>query len=729
MASIMSVLTGAKAIGQEWKQGITNNLSIHDKLAGMNKPLADRLFTNSVDNIGDSADSYAHAAKLAGDERLRLFYDTLDKHSGMQSLAQTLWPPSRKAGMAQRASLENETMLWLNKSYVDELNGMKPQVHPNPAVEDLANSYRKSGYARDMLARRQRAGEDGAKGITPSDNYVPQTWDYHKFVRSTGNDKAKIDAMARAFGDQIAAAYPGLVRAGLSTKQIGKSFLKTQRDKITLDPNSPLKGVNMQSVMAILEGEIKDPAILATLKTQLAPSVSQAGKQANTKSRIAFDVNKQYVHDDGSLFKLGDVMDTRMQHTLESYNLNAAARIGLAKKGFASSDAFMSELNAILKKFEGDPAKHAEAKAFLDNIGNDLLNRPTGEALGDWMRTGQVFANALYLKRSGLYNFVDYARSAQRHGYMKVIGGFLPAFKGAMSTIAMNPTAARTITDIIHGQLTGNGRMLSVIRHTDDNFAAPLTMFHGWVQTAGQSVRFLNGSEILRRQHIRLITNLQADMLNDLAKGVESSTKYLKSINVDDATISQIKQSVTDFGLYTDKWDQALVDKMTTILMHDVDNMALMLKRGETPHLMRYSVAGKILFPFFSFSAAANQKILRQSMRSDGPSGVAITMSHQASIAVVVAAAANVMDGKEWDQDIAKRAVLLAPGLGYAGYFAGMLNQGKVGSDPTVFALPNSADDLAKAVGEGDFTKAATLLPGAAVFPGTSLLHSTFKDD
>lgn len=724
--NMRSLLDGTKALWEDTKTGVTKHLSLHDELKAYDPKLADDLFTNSVDNIGDSADSYAHAAKIAGDERLRLFYDTLDNKSGMNTLKNILWPSSRKAGMAKRGMLEDETMKYLNTAYYYEQRGEALGPHPVKDVQDLVDAYRKSGYAKDMLARRQRAGED-VKGITASDNYVPQNWNYHKFARVTRHDPELMRGYARAFGEQIIENYPNLAKVGLTAEQVGKTFLKTQRDKITMDANAPFKGVNQEELIKILEGEVTDPAALATLKAQLLPKIDSSGKQANTKTRMSFDVSRMYQHSNGQTFQLADVLDTSMQRILESYNLSASARIGLARKGITSSDMLTERFSAILKPLEGTD-DYAKTKAFLDNVRNDLLHRPTGEALSDWMRTGQVAANALFLKRSGLYNFIDYSRTVQRHGFANVVGKFLPAFKGVMSTTPMDVNAARTITDIVHSQLTNNGRMYSVISHLEDNFATPLTMGHEWAQVAGQTVRFINGSEILRRQHIKLISNLQADMLNDLAKGVQSSKDYLKSLNVPPAKMDEIAAEIKQHGLYTEKWNQDLSDYLTSVLIHDSDNMALMLKRGETPALMRYSTAGKILFPFFSFSAAANQKILRQSYRADGISGVGISMVHQASLATVVAAAANVMDGKEWDDGLAKRAVMIAPILGYTGYAFGMINQGQVGNTPNVFALPNAVGQLAGAISKGDVVGAMQQMPGVAVFPGVKLLESALKE-
>ena len=78
-----------------------------------------------------------------------------------------------------------------------------------------------------------------------------------------------------------------------------------------------------------------------------------------------------------------------------------------------------------------------------------------------------------------------------------------------------------------------------------------------------------------------------------------------------------------------------------------------------------------------------------------GVTAVAIMMAHQAPVAVLVASAANVMDGKDWDDDVLKRAVGIAPGIGYGAFAYSAFDRGEIGSTPTVWAAPNAAANIA----------------------------------
>src|SRR5690606_15582870 len=120
--------------------------------------------------------------------------------------------------------LEDSTYKYLTESYYKESQGLPITPHADPRVQEIAEAYRKSGFARNSLKRQADSGMD-VQGIRESDNYVPVHWDHHKVVRFTKNEDASIADVARAFGDQIAGQFPNLVRvAKLSPEQIGRSF-------------------------------------------------------------------------------------------------------------------------------------------------------------------------------------------------------------------------------------------------------------------------------------------------------------------------------------------------------------------------------------------------------------------------------------------------------------------------------------------------------------------------
>jgi hypothetical protein len=254
------------------------------------------------------------------------------------------------------------------------------------------------------------------------------------------------------------------------------------------------------------------------------------------------------------------------------------------------------------------------------------------------------------------------------------------------------------------------------VQHIDDTMGGPLTFGEEWLQAAGQSVKFLNMSELLRRHHVAIIAGVQGDLLEGLAKGNKDAQKYFNKINMPAQMQVDVIKEIKAHGLYTDKWNPALADELGAILSSSIDDMAINIRKGELPALLAYSKTGKILMPFFSFTAAANQKILRQTYKADGASGIAMMMAHQAPLAMLVAAASGTLDGKEFDaQEVAKKALLIAPGIGYFSFPLSSIDRGEIGGAPTLFAVANTPTNLIGGIMEGDPNKIAKGIPFAAV--------------
>lgn len=720
------------------KATIMKHASQHDWLkAHGGQDIADRIFRNAPENQNLGAAQSTTYAKNAGDEELRLTYDTVDKYSGMNSLWTTLVLWKRKPALLLRRQLEDETYRYLVQSYYRESQGLPVLNHADPRIQDIADSYRKSKFASNSLTRQEASGID-VSDIRQSDNYAPVHWEHHKIVKFTRNEDSAIDDVANAFGSQIIRQFPKLAEKGLSAQQVGRSFLQTQRDAATNTSATPFHGTTISDMENILRNAGIEEAEISQVIQHITPDMKDAGKNKHHKSRMAFDIDEVFFDKKQRPFRLGDFMRTNLSHQLDTYNNVMAHRIGLAKSGFPDETSLRSAFNDITKQYEGDAAKYKEVSETLETMFNDAMGRPTGAAMADTIRSGTTIAQSLFLKRAGLFNIVDYHRSLQRFGYAKVMTKFLPAFKGVLKSQPMTPGIARRLDDIIASRLVHEGRMRSVINLTEDNFAGAVTLGHEWIRTAGQTTKFLNMSEWLRRHHINIVVSCQADYLNQMQKAfgkgeltgeAADAYKYLTDIGMDDAMITRVQKEMDNHGLYTDNWkDQDLADDMGTMLSSSVDDFAIMVRRGELPPVLAYSSVGKILFPFFTFTAATNQKILRQNYNAGGVPALAIMMAHQAPLAMLVASAANVMDGKEWDEDVLKRAVGIAPGLGYGAFAYSAFDRGEVGSTPTVWALPNAAANISKALVEGDVSGVVKNIPGISASPVIQTLNNALNE-
>lgn len=719
------------------KDSIMKHASQHDFLMQVGgKDIADAMYRNAPDNINTGAGPSTIWAKNAGDEELRLVYDVLDKHTGMTSLWTNLVPWKRKAAMTERTNLEKAATRHLIDSYNKEVAGVPILPHPDPRVEDIVETFRKSKFAENSLDRQTKSGMDTAD-IRKSANYFPVHHVYHKIVKFTRNSQSKLDDLADAYGDQILRAFPESHRIkGLSARKLGHGFLRTQEESTKQLGATPFRGTTTTEVAAILKSAGVGDAEIQQVMFKVTPSMEGAGKNKHHKGRMNMDLEQVYYTKDGTPFQLGDFIETNMGKQLDAYNNTMSHRIGLAKAGYPDELSLRTKFDEIANQYLGDEAKYKSVKATLDTMFDEVMGRPTGAAMSDLMRSLATLAQSLLLKRSGLFNVVDLNRSIQRFGLAKVAVKFLPAFKGTLKSQPMTVDIARRLDDVISGRLINEGRMRSVVNMHDDNFAGAVTLGHEWVRMAGQTTKFLNMSEFLRRQHINLVTGIQADYLESLAKSTGAlkgeaakAKEYFNAIGITDDMINKLKGEINQHGLYTDKWaDQDLAEELGTILSTSVDDFAIQVRRGELPPLLAYSQVGKVIFPFFTFSAGTNQKILRQEYNAGGVAALAVMAAHQAPLAVIVAASANVMDGKEWDDGVLKRAVGIAPGIGYGAFAYTAFERGEVGSSPTMWAAFNSAAEIAKGTATGDINKVVKNIPGISASPVLQTLNAALKD-
>ena len=137
-------------------------------------------------------------------------------------------------------------------------------------------------------------------------------------------------------------------------------------------------------------------------------------------------------------------------------------------------------------------------------------------------------------------------------------------------------------------------------------------------------------------------------------------------------------------------------------MIEQVDNTALMVRNGETPHFMQHTATGKILFPYMQFVFAATNKVLRRTHARDGVTGLAILLAAQAPVAAMVASATNIINGREWDNKLAQRSIGAMSSLGILSMPMGAIMDGEFRGSTTPFAPINSAMRLTEMLTTGE---------------------------
>lgn len=681
--------------------------SVTDEMLDVSKDkeLTNSLLPNIQGGVYDSASQISNSARLAGEGELGSLHVALDNYSGTTGFGR--FDSSKNA---YRVQMQYQAMDYLYQAHRAELDNLPMPTPPtDPNVRKVVEVYQQSGFSANSAKRMQDSGMESAEGLVISNNWLPVMHDAHKAARLIDGDPERFKAVARGIGDQVAAQYPQMLRtltkAGedVSTvlERIGTQFLNNQKRRLT-DTNAGILGTTKEQLRDVLGASGVDSATTESILRNLAPDMEKAGETRHLKSRIGWDMSKVYPMPDGSTFRIIDIVNTDMEQVLKTYNNNISARIGLAKKGFTNSSQLTERFNQILEQYAGDPARHAQVKEFLKNTHDTLLGRPVGEREALWVQVGSALARMLHLKNSGIFNTLDPANTIREFGLKTTMKHFKAGFKDVVQKEGMTPVQADTITDIVKGRLINEGKLRTVITHLESNHGMASGMFLRNMNTLGQSVKFLNGAEYVRRYHLGVIASIQAELLNDLPKGVQASVDYLKRIGMSDSRIDELKSAISTHGLYDSYWPVDLADELATRLTSSIDSLALQVRKGEMPSMLQYSSVGRLLFPYFSFVAASHNKILRKEYQRNGATGVAMHMLTTAPLAIMAAVAANVTSGKDPFEDLTTRAFSILPTLGYSSLPVNYALRGEFGGTPTPFAIFNAIPGFAKAAADGD---------------------------
>ena len=701
-------------------------LSVYDRLKYyVGKDVADTLVANPMDDIGDSAVAYGRNAKLDGDRRLAA-YEAVVK--GIVGRGLTLNPRTRAAIRARRLELEYDMMKLLNTNRQREINGLPPLTSPNANVQAMADAYVKSGYAQEMLKKMKAAGVDGAEDIDASAFYVPVRHSYTKMAAAVQQGVTSWESLRVMYGSQIAKMYPGLTELGLTPSTIGGHFIETQKGSAAI---GGIRGVLKEELrhMLVNAGVSKDK--IENLLTDLYKKTEDAGKASNLRRRMDWNFDKVHIDGKGRSISMNDFLDTDVTSVMQRYNRTMSGRIGLAQAGYTSEASLKEALMKARDKFAGSPEGIQGYDKFMDDIQNSLLGRPTGEQLPDWLRAGNSVGAMMQLANSGLYNLVDYANIAHNFGIQAVAKHFIKSLKGS-GIGAVTAKEAETVQQVITGRLVAEGRMRDVVTHLEDNFVAPVGGLYEATSYAGQSTRFLNGSEYVRRHQVNMVAGILDDLTTKLAAGDAKATEFFTKQNIPANRIDAIKAQVSKYGTILEDWDDyALKEYYTTQMISATDNIAVMVRNGEVPAMMAHSIVGKMLFPYMNFTFAMTQKLLRREYTRNGATGVAALMVAQAPLATLSAAMINISGGREWDADLAVRAVKALPIMGVGGVGFDALTRGELGGAAPIFGVFNQAAGAVSSAASGNLDASTVLktIPGASVFVPARMVVSLIDSE
>lgn len=728
----------AQAAISSFNPGFGQYMSSWDKLNGYSPDLANQLLANPMDDVAESAVAYGRSTLLEADRALVPLEQAIKAEvPGWRSV----FPQTRARARAETAELGRAARQWLNTAQQIEASGGTPVPPTDPRIKRIVDAYTEGNFGTTMGTRAQEAGVFGADALTPSKYYVPVRHSYLKMQEFVEQGKGSWTDLHKMYGQQIARIYPRLVTSaengglGLTPEALGKKFVYTQKLRQADPKAQAFRGTTQDELAEVLRAEGVEEGKIKGLLSTLQPKADEAGKQKNLRTRMDWDYEGTYLGSNGQVMSINEFMDDDLLGSLQTYARNMSGRIGLARVGFTKE----SDLDdAIGKALDNLPAaERQKAQEFFGNVKSQLLGQPVGEAAPDWFRTLTSYGASTQLGNSGMYAIADYAQLVNEFVVSTVAKHFLKHFlkglSGVINAKSITKGQAETIQQVISGQLFAEGRVRPYVTHLEDNWVGPAGSIHEVAQYGGQYIKYLNGSEFMRRHQINTVAGIMDELVGNLAdvRKAEDSAKYFRSLNMSDTDIAEATAQVQRHGTVIDNWDASVKAKMMNTLISATDNIAITIRAGEQPAFIEHSAIGRVLFPYMRYVFGANQKILRRNYKRNGVMGVALYMSAAIPLSVVAGMMSNIIQGRDPEEDLVARTVRSLPGLGIASLAADGFMQGDVGGTAPVFAGPNNLFQMVDKLKRGELEVQDVLkaVPGANVFLPTRWLINSTKED
>lgn len=622
-----------------------------------------------------------------------------------------------------------------------EIKSMLDDVPLHPSMRKVMDTYINSGFAMRILDDSKTTGVlstvENADSIVRRPTYFPVKHNYDNMHKLVQDGKATWDDLATFYGEQITTMYPKLLdpkyaKAGrtyadvqkgaktattnpykLTVKQVGQHFIETQRQGARSLGDVTTVGMNKEVMHDMLTkaGLTSDEAATATKRIFDEQNKQGTGAPKNYRRRIEWDWKQPFETSKGHIITMADLVDNSAMSSLDAYARRMAHRNGLGRYGIRTE----AELDKILESIPDNAPKGTdpqEVRRFLQDVRNDLLGNATGAQVPNSIRAAQSLADMFLLAGSGLLSLVDLTTQVVKTGVIKNFGAIHQGMKAALLPMSkFTKDEAKDFTDIMTGRLMQGSRWKWFMTHYSDNFQVGGGTAEA-AQYYGQSARFMNMSETVKRFQIGMLMGTYLNTTKKAAQGSAADIKFLKTkMNMHDDLINGITAEWKKHGGAVDAWDADVRIAYEQKIMHEADNLALTIQKGETPAILEYNAVGKVIFPYMRYAFAAQQKILRRTHNRDGAVGLALLLAAQTPVAMLVASAQNIRQGKEPDEDLVVGTIRAMTALGALNYPLELIMSGFGNNSVTAIApfsksynLVGEFFDTAGRLQDGDYS-------------------------
>ena len=718
---------------------------------GDTNTVVNKLYSNPAINNGDDVVSAQNVYLNNYEVRLMGIEDSLKAavaSTGVRSNPITRWTGKYREATQQVSADFQVAMQQLDTEVLEyfALHGTIPDramygqmieaLPHHPSMKKLMNNYLDSGFAtkvyddvseRGWLTREVTDPTTGLKttvngmdDVVRRPSYMPLRHSFDKIEHSVNVRKvATMDEMADFIGHQIAKMYPDLLNPKnaaktfvLSERQVGQHFIQTQEAASRGLADVSSTGMNKTQIADILTqvGGMtnKDAGVIASRMFD-----EMHAKGTNTpkhlRRRIEWDWSAKMRTSSGHELTMRDLVDDSVMGTLEDYGRSMAHRNGMADYGLNSVSELENLLQSYLSKLpEGTNVQNA--RQFMSNtrdviLGRAIENNPVPEGI----RSAQAMADLFLLANSGLYTMIDIATQMQKVGVIRSMPAMKQGMKAVFNNLSkFNAVEAKELEDILTGRLLAGSRFKNFSVRYADNFQVSAGI-HEAAQYYGQSARFLNASESLKRFQVGILSSVYVNNLKGAMSGSAKELKFMKEkLKISDEVIREIQTEYAKHGTKIDNWANGTRIKYEQKVFHDADNLAMNVHRGEIPAILEHSQVGRIIFPYMRYAFGMQNKVLRRTINRDGAAGIAMLMAVQIPTAMLVAASINTRKGEEYDKDMLALTLRSMTALGSLNYPLEVMMGGLSGGGVTALAPFAKTYSLGKEIatggGDGEFS-------------------------
>lgn len=718
---------------------------------GDTNTVVNKLYSNPAINNGDDVVSAQNVYLNNYETRLMGIEDSLKSAvaaTGTRDNPYTRWTGKYREATQQVSADFQVAMQKLDAEALEyySANGKVPdramyaqmieQLPHHPSMKKLMNDYIDSGFAtkiyddvydRGWLTREVTDPVTGVKStvngmddVVRRPSYMNLKHSYDKIEHSVNVRKvATMDEMADFIGHQIARMYPDLLNPKnaaktfvLSERQIGQHFIQTQDDVARNLSDVSSTGMNKTQIADILTqvgGMTNKDAGVVAKRMFDEMHAKGANTPKNLRRRMEWDWSAKMRTSSGHELTMRDIVDDSVMGNLEDYARSMAHRNGMADYGLNS----ISELENLLKSYlsklpEGTNVQ--QARQFMQNTRDVILGRAIeSNPVPEGIRSAQAIADLFLLANSGLYTFIDIATQMQKVGVIRSLPAMKQGMKATFNNLSkFSATEAKQLEDILTGRLLAGSRFKNFTVRYADNFEVSAGI-HEAAQHYGQTARFLNLSESLKRFQVGILSSVYVNNLKGAMTGSSKELKFMKDkLKMSDTLIKEIQTEYAKHGTKIDNWKNSTRIKYEQKVFHDADNLAMNVHRGEVPAILEHSQVGRIIFPYMRYAFGMQNKVLRRTINRDGAAGIAMLLAVQVPTAMLVGASINIRKGEEYDKDLLALTIRSMSALGSLNYPMEIALSGISGAGVTAVAPFSKTYNLGKEIisggGDGEFS-------------------------